>query len=78
MRHDNEEWFNIWREIDLSFQNWLEEFDKFWSEHLKVSIILALMVSFWPNRIMLELKSYRGVWLIPQNSIESLFLRDFK
>ena len=25
--HDNEEWCKIWREIDLSVQNWHEEFD---------------------------------------------------
>ena len=25
--HDNEEWYKIWREIDLSVQNWHEEFD---------------------------------------------------
>ena len=34
--HDTEEWYKIWRGIDLSFQNWQEEFDKFWPEHLKV------------------------------------------
>ena len=27
--HDNEEWCRIWRGIDLSFQNWHEEFDKY-------------------------------------------------
>ena len=31
--HDIKEWCKIWREIYLSFQNWLEEFDKFWPEH---------------------------------------------
>ena len=29
MCHDNEEWCKIWRGIDLSFQNWHEEFDKY-------------------------------------------------
>ena len=28
MRHGNKEWCKIWRGIDLSFQNWHEEFDK--------------------------------------------------
>ena len=34
--HDNEEWCKIWWGIDLKFQNWHEEFDEFWSEHLKI------------------------------------------
>ena len=29
MRHDNEEWSKMWRGIDLSVQNWHEEFDEF-------------------------------------------------
>ena len=30
MCHDNEEWYKIWRGIDLlSFENWHEEFDNF-------------------------------------------------
>ena len=33
MCQDNEEWCKIWKGIDLSFQNWQEEFDEFWSEH---------------------------------------------
>ena len=32
MCHDSEEWYKIWRGIDLLFQNWHEEFDEFWSE----------------------------------------------
>ena len=51
----------IWRWIDLSFQNWHKEFDKFWTEHSKVSNIFTLMGSFWANYIFLELKKYRGV-----------------
>ena len=37
MCHDNEEWYKIWRGIDLIVQNWHEEFDKFWPEHSKIS-----------------------------------------
>ena len=59
--HDNEEWRKIWRGIDLSFQSWHEEFDKFWPEHLKVSKIFILMGSFWAKYILFELKKYRGV-----------------
>ena len=28
--NDNEEWFYIWRRLDLLVQNWIEEFNKFW------------------------------------------------
>ena len=61
MCHDNEEWCKIWRGIDLSFQNWHEEFDEFWPEHLKVSKIFILMGSFWAKYILFKLKKYRGV-----------------
>ena len=61
MCHENEEWFKIWRGIDLSFQNWHEEFDEFWPKRLKVSKIFILIRSFWANYILFELKKYRGV-----------------
>ena len=28
MCHGNEEWFKIWGELDLPFQNWHMEFDE--------------------------------------------------
>ena len=59
--HETEEGYKIWREIDLLFQNWHKEFDKFWPEHLKVSKIFTLMGSFWAKYILFELKKYRGV-----------------
>ena len=59
--HDNEQWRKIWRGIDLSFQGWHEEFDKFWAEHLKVSKIFILMCSFWAKYTLFELKKYGGV-----------------
>ena len=59
--HGNEEWCKIWRGIDFSFQNWHEEFDKFWPKHFKVSKIFILMCSFWAKYILFELKKYRGV-----------------
>ena len=59
--HDNEEWRKILRGIDLPFQNWYEEFDEFWPEHLKVSKMFILMCSFWAKYILFELKKYRGV-----------------
>ena len=61
LSHDNEEWCKNWKGIDLSVQNWHEEFDKFWPEHSKISKICTLMDCFWPKYIMFELKKYRGV-----------------
>ena len=46
MCHENEEWFKIWRGIDLSVQNWYEEFEEFWPERSKISNIGTLMGSF--------------------------------
>ena len=65
--HETEEGHNIWREIDLSFQNWHKEFDKFWPQHLKVSKIFALMGFFWAKYILLKLKKYRGVIYLSWN-----------
>ena len=59
--HETEEEFKIWREIDLSCQNWHKEFDKFWCEHLKVSKIFTLIRSFWANYIFFVLKMYGEV-----------------
>ena len=56
MCNENEEWCNIWREIDLSFQNWHEEFDEF--SNLNFHFI---MCSFWAKYILFELKKYRRV-----------------
>ena len=44
--HDNEEWCKIWRRIDMSVQNWHEEFDEFWPKHLKISEICPLKVCY--------------------------------
>ena len=56
MCHDNEEWCKNWTRIDLSYQNWHEEFDKFWFEHSKISKMCTLMGCFWTKYIMFELK----------------------
>ena len=64
MCHGNEEWFKIWKGIDLSVQNWREEFDEFWPKHSKISKICTLMGCFWPKYIMFELKKVQRsyVW----------------
>ena len=54
--HDSEEWCKIRRVIDLSFQNWYEEFDKFWPEQSKISKICTIMGCFWSKYVLLELK----------------------
>ena len=74
--HDNEEWCKIWRGIDLSVQNWHEEFDQFWPEHLKISKICTLMDCFWPKHIMFELKKVPRSyvwwhWILMQNLKEN-------
>ena len=59
--NDTEEWWNICRGIDLSFQNWHKEFEKFCFKNSKVSKIYTLMSCFWPKHITFELKIFRGV-----------------
>ena len=76
MCHDNEEWCKIWRGIDLSVQNWHEEFDEFWPEHSKISKICTLMGCFWPKYIMFELKKVQRSyvwwhWRLMQNLKEN-------
>ena len=61
MCHGNEEWCKIWKGIDLSVQNWHEEFNKFWPKHSKISNIYTLIDWFWPKYLMFQLKKYRGV-----------------
>ena len=59
--HETEEGSKSWRGIDLSFQKWHKEFDKFWPEHSKDSKIFTLIGSFWTKYILFELEKYREV-----------------
>ena len=59
--HETEKGYKTWRGIDLPFQNWHKKFDKFWSEHSKVSKIFTVMGSFWAKYILFGLQRYRGV-----------------
>ena len=61
MCYNNEGWCKIWKGIDLPVQNSYEEFNKFWTEHSKISIICTLMSWFWPKCIMFQLRKYRRV-----------------
>ena len=61
MCNDNEEWWKIWRGIDLLFQNWHKEFDEFWLENSKVSKIYTLIGYFDQSISCLSWKKYRGV-----------------
>ena len=55
--HDNEERCKAEKRIDLSFQNWQEEFDKFWLEYSKTLNICPLMGSSWSKYTMFDLKN---------------------
>ena len=60
---ETKEGYKILRGIDLSFQNWHKEFDKFWPENSKVWKIFTLIGSFWAKYILFKLRKYkyRGV-----------------
>ena len=73
MCHDNEEWCKIWRGIDLSVQNWHEEFDEFWPEHSKISKICTLMGFFWTKYIMFELKKSIGELCLMELNTDATF-----
>ena len=45
------------------FQNWQKEFDKFWSEHPKVSLIFTLMGFFWAKYMSLKLEKVRRSYI---------------
>ena len=50
-----------WRGIDLSVQNWYEEFNEFWPKHSKISKICTLMGCFCPKNMIIKLRKYKGV-----------------
>ena len=74
--HDSEEWWKIWKGIDLSVQNWQGEFDKLWPEHMKISKTCTLIGCFWPNYVMFELKqSTEELCLMALNNFLQMFYR---
>ena len=66
--HENEEWYQIWRGIDLSAQNWHEEFGKFLTRALKNLKNLRF------NKLLLT--NVYNVWA--RKSIEDLCLMALK
>ena len=56
-----EEWYKIWKGIELSFQNWHKEFDKIWPVYSKISKMFMLMGSFWAKYLLFEVKKYRRI-----------------
>ena len=61
MCHENEEWCKNWRGIDLSVQNWHEEFDQFWPEPLKISKNLHFNGLLLTKVYIVSAKKYWGV-----------------
>ena len=59
--HETEEGYKICGGIDSLFQNWHNEFDKFWPEFSKISKMFVLMGSLWAKYILFELEKYRGI-----------------
>ena len=62
MCHGNEKGFKIWTGIDLSVENWHEEFEEFWLKRSKVSknlhfngLLLAKVYDVWAKKSTEEL-----------------------
>ena len=49
------------KELTGHFKIDMRNLTNFWPEHVQVSKILILMLSFWAKYIFFELKKYRGV-----------------
>ena len=73
MCNGNDKWWKIWRETDLSVQNWHEEFDKFWPEHSKISKICTLMGFYWTKCTIFELKKSIGKFCLMTLNIDATF-----
>ena len=77
--HDNEKRCKIGREIDLSLENWHEDFDEFWPKHSKISKICTLMGCLSPKYVMLELRKVQRSyvwwhWIMMQSLKENWFV----
>ena len=69
--HQTEEGYKIWRGIDLSFQNWHKEFDKFWPEHSSLKdfhfngLLLSKVYIVWAKKVQRKYLSWH--WRVMQN-----------
>ena len=75
MCYDIEEWCKIWKGIDLSVQNWHDEFDEFSPEHSKISKICTVMGFIWPKHTMLEVKKSTDNLCLMALTIDAKFER---
>ena len=53
MCHNSKKWCKNWREIDLSVQNWHEEFDEFWTGHKNLhfnGLLLTKVCNIWAKK----------------------------
>ena len=76
MCHNQEEWCKSWRGIDLSVQNWHEEFDKFWSEHSKIlktlhfnGLFLIKVYNIWAKKVQRSFVWWH--WILMRNLKEN-------
>ena len=70
--HETEEGYKIWRGIDSSFQNWHNEFDKFWPEYSKSlknfhfnGLLLSKVYIVWAKKVERSYLSWN--WIRVQN-----------
>ena len=70
--HETKEGYKIWSGINLLFQYWHKEFDKFWGEHSKVSIkfhfnglLLNKVYIAWAKKVQRSYLSWH--WRVIQN-----------
>ena len=64
MSHETEEWRKIWREADLWFRNWHEEFEIFLPEHWKVSKLGLWRDPYIKSRKCMSLKFTEELWIM--------------
>ena len=64
MSHETEERRKIWREADLWFRNWHEEFEIFLPEHWKVSKLGLWQDPYIKSRKCMSLKFTEELWIM--------------
>ena len=62
--HDTEDWCKVWRETDLWFGKWHEEFDNCLREHSKVSKLTLWWDTFIQSRSLLSLKFTEELYIM--------------